>query len=312
MKKTEIIRVLIAVLFICIITVGIIAWKPIGTLSAFGWKDIALICPVGALTTMLAAKTFIPKALISLALAIAAFILLGRAFCGWVCPVPIVSRLRDMFAKKPSAKKIVPASNAPASADANAEATEGTESAANLAPLTADEQALLGKGGCAAHKQAALDSRHLVLGGALLSAAIFGVPVFCLVCPIGLTFATIILVMLLFGGGDVTLSVIIVPALLLVEVVFFRKWCSKICPLSAFMSLCAKLNRTWRPKANAKTCIELGHGGKCGKCAEVCPVGIDPHRPENGASLSECTRCKACADVCPTHAITFLFTEKNE
>ena len=42
--------------------------------------------------------------------------------------------------------------------------------------------------------RAKLDSRHYVLGGALLSTAVFGFPVFCLVCPIGLTFATVLVV----------------------------------------------------------------------------------------------------------------------
>ena len=59
-----------------------------------------------------------------------------------------------------------------------------------------------------------LDSRHVILGGSLLSAAVFGFPVFCLICPIGLTFATIVLVMRLFAFGDVAWGVILVPALL--------------------------------------------------------------------------------------------------
>ena len=57
-----------------------------GTLSAFGWESISLICPIGALGTMLASKMLVPRAVISIVLAVAAILLLGRAFCGWLCP----------------------------------------------------------------------------------------------------------------------------------------------------------------------------------------------------------------------------------
>lgn len=40
-----------------------------GTLSAFGWESISLICPIGALGTMLASKMLVPRAVISIVLA---------------------------------------------------------------------------------------------------------------------------------------------------------------------------------------------------------------------------------------------------
>ena len=67
-----------------------------GTLSAFGWESISLICPIGALGTMLASKMLVPRAVISIVLAVAAILLLGRAFCGWLCPVPVWSKLRGI------------------------------------------------------------------------------------------------------------------------------------------------------------------------------------------------------------------------
>ena len=70
-----------------------------GTLSAFGWESISLICPIGALGTMLASKMLVPRAVISIVLAVAAILLLGRAFCGWLCPVPVWSKLRGIFKK---------------------------------------------------------------------------------------------------------------------------------------------------------------------------------------------------------------------
>ena len=119
-----------------------------------------------------------------------------------------------------------------------------------------------------------------MLGGALLSAAVFGFPVFCLICPIGLTFATILLVINLFAHGDVTWSIIVVPALLIAEVVLFRKWCHKLCPLSAFMSLIGKANKTFVPAIDDAKCLETAKGTACGACGRACDEGIDPRHPQ--------------------------------
>ena len=109
----------------------------------------------------------------------------------------------------------------------------------------------------------------------------------------------------LFGGGDVTWSVLIIPALIAAEVIFFRKWCSHLCPISSFMSLIGRANRTFQPAINDEQCLETAHGATCGRCAVVCEVGINPRHPELGTTFNECTRCRACADVCPGHAISF-------
>lgn len=145
----------------------------------------------------------------------------------------------------------------------------------------------------------------------MLSAAVFGFPVFCLVCPVGLTFATVVLVMRLFSVGDVSWAVIVVPALLAVEVIFFRKWCSKFCPLSAFMSLVGKANRTFVPVVDDAKCRENVRGVSCEVCAAACPQGINVRHPEVGMSFSECMKCRACVDACPTKAITMPLLPKK-
>lgn len=259
-----------------------------GTLSAFGWESISLICPIGALGTMLASKMLVPRAVISIVLAVAAILLLGRAFCGWLCPVPVWSKLRGIFKK----------------------------GGGETAPLSAAEKRSLKTScvgscaSCADRKPA--DSRHIILGGTLLSAAIFGFPVFCLVCPVGLSFALVFLLIALFGGGDVTWSVLIIPVLIAVEVIFFRKWCSHLCPISSFMSLIGRANRTFKPAIDDEKCLETAHGATCGRCAEVCEVAINPRHPELGTTFNECTRCRACADVCPGHAISFPLIAPKE
>lgn len=311
-KNSKTLRTLTALAVIVIVFVGFLTNLGIGTISAPGIWDISILCPLGALGTMLASKMMVPRALVSLVIMMVLIIIFARAFCGWICPVPLVQKLRDLFSK-PQAK------------EAKAEDADGTK-AANVAPLTDEEKAALATGceknakglagcaSCAKKRGDAVDARHFVLGGALVSTFIFGFPVFCLVCPIGLTFATILLLVNLFGQGDVTWSLIVVPALLIAEVVLFKKWCHKLCPLSAFMSLIAKPNRTFKPTIDDAKCLETSKGATCGRCGKACNEGIDPRRPElSEAAWSECTKCRSCVDACPANAITMpLIAKKGE
>ena len=300
--KSNKIRMAAPIVIFVVIAVAYAAYAPVGTLSAFGWSDIALLCPLGSLATLLATKTLIPRVVIAFVIAVVLIVLLGRAFCGWICPVPVVSKLRNAFSRKQDLESAERAERSKRELDRD------------VAPLTDAEIAGLkacsrGCGSLAGKGQ--VDSRHLVLGGALLSTAVFGFPVFCLVCPIGLTFATVFLLMGLFGHGDVTWSVVLVPALLLVEVVFFRKWCSHICPVSALMSLIGKANRTFVPTVDASSCVENVKGTSCGVCRKVCDQGIDPRHPERGANFSECTKCRKCVEACPGSAIAMPFLPKS-
>ncbi len=312
--KTKALRIAIPIVVAVVISVGFVVHSGVGTLSAFGWESISVLCPLGALGTMLASKILVPRAVISLVVAVIAIVILGSAFCAWVCPIPVVSKLRNLFHKKPLEGE-----------KGTAEKSTLTEAASEILkphsedkPLTADELKII-KGGCSegeacafcVEKRGKIDSRHVILGGSLLTAAIFGFPAFCLVCPIGLAFAVIFLIILLFSGGDVTWSVVLVPVLLVVEVVLFKKWCSKICPLSAFMSLIGKANRTFRPTIDDGACLETSKGLHCGVCSEVCEQGINPRHPELGSNWSECTKCRACIEACPGKAITMPFLPKK-
>ena len=311
-------RLLVVLLVAAIVTVGYVLHFGTGTLSAIGWRQISLLCPLGALTTMLAAKLFIPQAVISLVIAVVAIVLLGRVFCGWICPIPVVKKLRNIMGRsKRRAKKALIAQEAQSNGDTESQVEPATATLMASAELSEKEKASLAtcSSDCStcASKRKTFDSRHFILLGSLLSAAIFGFPVFCLICPIGLSFATILLVILLFSGGDITLSLLVVPVLLVIEVVIFKKWCGKLCPLSAFMSLIAKTNKTFKPVIDDSKCIETSQGKKCGLCAEACEESIDPRHPELGAcGMNECTRCRACVDICPSKAVSVPFLPKKD
>lgn len=317
-------RVATATALIALIAVGFATNLGIGTLSAPGFWDVSILCPLGALGTMLAAKAAVPRAVVSLVIMALLIVAFSRAFCAWMCPVPLVQRARALFARKRPTKDDA---SEPSLADGlgqapGADVPPSSGKAAASASLGTSEAALAGRGcpkaggegcpSCAAKRGSVPDARHFVLGGALLSTLAFGFPVFCLVCPIGLTFATVLLVINLFAHGDVTWSLVAVPLLLAAEVLLFRKWCHRLCPLSAFMSLIAKANRTFVPTIDDGACLETAKGVSCGACGKACGEGIDPRHPQlSQASWSECTKCRACVEACPTRAISMPLLPKR-
>ena len=298
--KSSKLRIIIPLAVLLVVAVGFALNFGTGTLSAIGWTNVSLICPLGALTTMLAEKMAQPRAIVSLAVVLAIILVTGRLFCGWVCPVPLVKRLPRLFKSK---KKL-------------AEEEKDDPTAIRIGsthPCSKGKRHACGTCDGCADVRAKVDSRHFVLGGAVLSAVIFGFPVFCLICPIGLIFAFVFMIMALFGSGDVTWGLIAVPVLLALELLVFRKWCSHICPMSALMSLLAKAKSpVLKVEVDAAKCIETD-GGSCGRCQAVCPERIDPRHPELGASFSECVKCGACVEACPTGAVSMpLLPKKHE
>lgn len=144
-----------------------------------------------------------------------------------------------------------------------------------------------------------LDSRHAVLAGTLASAAVFGFPVFCLICPVGLTFATIIGLWNLVQFNEPSWALVIFPIILIAEVTVLRKWCSRICPISALVSLLSNLNVTLRPRVKADVCLR-SRGVDCHSCVDACPEQLDPH----SGRIPECSKCGKCVDACPAKAIS--------
>ena len=99
-KNAKKLRTLVALAIVAVVTVGFVTNVGIGTMSAPGIWDISILCPLGALGTMLASKMMVPRAVISLIVMVLLIVLFARAFCGWICPVPLVQKLRGLFAKK--------------------------------------------------------------------------------------------------------------------------------------------------------------------------------------------------------------------
>lgn len=317
--KASTARLLVMLAVLAIIAVGYFTRAGIGSLSGFGWDVFSILCPLGYLESILASKVFVPRALISFLAVVVLVILLGRVFCAWICPMPFLQKAfpgLKMRAGKKALKDEKAAEGAGEIAAAVEEtagetavaAVEAAVEDASVAAEAADADAAPAK-----PNKFKFDSRFGVLLGALASAAIFGFPVFCLICPVGLTFATVYLVMRLFAFGEVAWTVIVVPAVLLIEVIFFRKWCGKICPLGAVMSLISGANKTLRPTIDDGKCLQTTKGINCLMCAKSCPQHINIRKPETSeVSLNNCTKCHECSEHCPAKAISFPFLPQKE
>lgn len=302
----------VKLVMLALIIIGLATPSGLGTLCAAGIGAIAAACPLGALESVLASRTGVPIALISLAVMLALAALLGRAFCAWICPVPPIQRffhpnskasksgnsaegdiagreaeggamVKDPLADRITGGNWVEECIAEGDAHGNAAEAGATQSANGI------RYGILGR----------LDSRHAVLAGALASSAVFGFPVFCLVCPVGLSFATVVALWRAFAEHDPTWSLLVFPVILVLELVIFRKWCGTLCPLGALLSLVGAKAPIGKPQVDSKACLRM-NGANCNACTQTCPERLDPHASE----LAQCTRCGDCAHVCPAHAIS--------
>lgn len=318
-------RALAALAFFLLFLLGLAVHTGWGTASSFGIAEIAAICPLGNLEAMLASKTFLPRALVGFAVFLVVAALLGRFFCGWLCPVPWVekalSKLRAPGRRFGLGLKESPAASetprTSACTTTNASSNTASESGKN-APRSCPSGASCSSSSC---KDCALASRvkekadqatektpYWILGGALASSAVFGFPVFCLICPVGLTFALTVALWRLFEFNETNWAILWFAGFLVLELLVLRRWCSRFCPLGALWTLASRLNRFFRPKAREDLCTRMTHGVPCTICRDVCPEGIDPASVANDPMLlARCTKCGACAAACPTGAVHFPF-----
>ncbi len=295
-------RAITATVVFCIIIAGLATRTGTGTWSSIGFDAIAAVCPLGMLEVALGSRTIMLHPLILLAAAVVVIVLTGKAACSWICPIPWIRRFFHprKKARKPDDSETTNEAESPCrSEDACACETPSTAKGGQCHATCAACQSLKALdpvGG--ARDGIQLDTRHFALIGALGSAAVFGFPVFCLICPIGLTAATVVGLWHLFQFNETSWGLVIFPIIILIEVVFFRKWCSKICPISALLSLLSIPNKTLKPSVDRTVCLRSS-GIDCRRCVEACPEKLDPH----SALIPECTKCGACVEACPAHAI---------
>ena len=130
-----------------------------------------------------------------------------------------------------------------------------------------------------------------------------GDPFFCkYICPQGVMEGAIPLAIFNEGirkalGALFTRKLIILIAVIILSIIFFRPFCKWICPLGAFYGLMNKVSLLGIKVDNDK-CIS------CGKCSRVCEMNVDIRKSINSA---ECIRCGKCISACPSEALSYLY-----
>lgn len=251
----------------------------LGTPCSYGVEEFFLLCPLGALEAMIASKALVPVTLISLAVMIALSLVFGRAWCAWGCPAPA---LRTFFKRNPAYK---------------AECGEGGATCGGCSAVTS------AKGVADSLRHVGRDPRVWVLVAVLVLTLVIGLPLFCLICPIGLTFGTVSSLWHWIVDKQTTLSLIVFPLALVIELIVYRRWCMDVCPVAGFLNLFSQFARTFRPQIDASTCHTC-NGHACTVCTAVCPEHIDKHAEDAQLRLGECTRCGECLKACPTASIS--------
>ena len=146
--------------------------------------------------------------------------------------------------------------------------------------------------------------KYLVLAATLiLPFFVARTPFFCkYICPSGTTAA------LFLAAADRTVwgmlgslfswKLAVLITLVILSLFIWRPFCKYICPLGAFYGF---FNRfaLYRGSVDESACT------RCGKCASVCRMGVDPVANINSM---ECIRCGDCARTCPAKAIHLGFT----
>ncbi len=93
------------------------------------------------------------------------------------------------------------------------------------------------------------------------------------------------------------LAVLLFGVVLVLNAVRSRFWCRYLCPLGGLLGLLSKVS--WLRRSTNNHCIA------CAKCARVCPTGtIDPKK-DYASDPSECIMCLECAPACDKNAQEF-------
>jgi len=102
---------------------------------------------------------------------------------------------------------------------------------------------------------------------------------------------------LVFAGSSFILLVFLVAVAL--NLYRARFWCRYVCPLGALLGLCAK-RPLLRLTNRDQECQE------CGLCSLSCPAAAQPEQPERWLP-EECFGCWNCVKACPAEGIDFRF-----
>ena len=229
--------------------------------------------PLAALVNLLAGRALYAALIWSLVILIPTF-LLGRFFCGWICPVGSLNQFLGGIRSKSSLRKSQVSSNR--------------------------------------YKKWQTTKYFLLIAG--LMVALFRVNIVGWIDPFSLLVRSMGVSFLPAAASKKYYAVYqphywpsvlmgaVFLALLLMNLRVTRFWCRALCPLGALLGVAARWSLLGLHK-DAATC------NKCNRCLIHCQGGDDPI---GGAPWhkAECHLCMNCVDACPHGCLTFRFFRK--
>jgi len=288
MRFQRLIQIPVFILFLVLL--GFAAYP----LPAWFEVDVFLrLDPLIALGSMAAARAFIPRLAWALIIIVPALIL-GRFFCGYVCPMGVTIDFSDRIIRRGGKKH-----------GQNAFENVGRFRYLKylfLAGLAGT--ALLGISSVFLFSPLSLITRFYALMIHPLALMIVNafLDVFRPVFPaVGLESLSFVTYKVPYFNTNLFVAVLIVGIFLL-ALVQPRFWCRNLCPAGAILALFGR-----KPLFRRRV-SEACNG--CGRCVRACPMAAIGEDFVTTAH-SECIFCLKCRDVCPEHAVSFGITGKR-
>jgi MauM/NapG family ferredoxin protein len=253
------------------------------------WIDVSMFLkldPLISLGTMAAARAFIPGLAWAFAVIGIAFVL-GRVFCGYLCPMGATIDMADWIGR-----------NAKRAGRKNLAGAARFRNLKYLILIGLGGAALMGLGYHFLFSPLSIITRFygMVLYPILslfmsLFAALFGP----LLLSLGFDGLSFVQVQIPYFSTNLFVAAM-VAGLLVLGMVQPRFWCRNLCPAGAILALCSL--RPFFRRSVSNKCIG------CGRCARACPTSAISSDFVNTA-YSECIMCLKCKEVCPETAVSF-------
>ena len=248
-------------------------------------------------------------------------VVLGNAFCSWACPIGTIIDSFDKGIEKFSPK---------IEANRNKRYRQRLQSKHNGQEENGKNMI------CPSCPVSKIPSKRYgnlangVMASAFVGAAALRLPIFCVVCPMGIATRgmTHLRTMASITGKYLPIILEFWPIPVVAVLLSLRErrfWCKKLCPLGALLRGAGALNPLFKPRVEKKKCImkgcpedcEDGHLDLCficrliddKKCEKVCPMDIN--LVDHG-SLNRCTKCLECYITCDYDAVKIDLLSKPE
>jgi ferredoxin-type protein NapH len=272
-----------------------------------------IVDPIWALQNLLAGGepiTEILPVIGAMLLFIVPIFVLGNMFCSWICPTGTVIDSFDRVVEK-SLPKVDAKRLERSKRNKEKRAKRQSQSSNPICP-TCPLGRLSGRYGIVANG---------VLVSSLVGSAALKFPVFCAVCPIGISTRGASHLASIASITGKFLPVIIelwtIPVVAVVTSLREKRfWCKKVCPVGALLNVAGAFSPLFKPvvrddKCRMKGCPEDCEDNKLDycficrqidqkQCEKVCPLDINLTDHE---SLARCTKCLECYMACDSGAI---------